>query len=197
MIWLYIFVLVQEIIHNSSHFRFIYIRAKAKTKAIFFFDVCRHCCRCSINTQIGNNGTGYKRRRFRVRSNINEPLRVLGKVGEIKFVIDIFREKNLFEPTWFAPPSKLSGRNSSCLTIVTFAGNCRILISFFVSRFHIWSILDLPPPTNVLPSLKSPKRQINICDHNTDQGMIKLITSISRYLFSRDLQNVYKKQPWT
>ena len=54
----------------------IYIRAKANVKAIFFFDVCRHCCRCSINTQIGNNVTGWKRCHFRVRfcSNINEPL---------------------------------------------------------------------------------------------------------------------------
>ena len=37
---------------------FVYIRAKANAKAIFFFDVCNHCCRCSINTQIGNNTTG-------------------------------------------------------------------------------------------------------------------------------------------
>ena len=31
---------------------FIYI--KAKTKAIFFFDLCHCCCHCSINTHIGN-----------------------------------------------------------------------------------------------------------------------------------------------
>ena len=33
---------------------FIYIRAKANVKAIFFFDICR----CSINTHNGNNATG-------------------------------------------------------------------------------------------------------------------------------------------
>ena len=37
---------------------------------IFFFDLCR----CSINTQIGNNATRWKRCRFRFHSNINEPL---------------------------------------------------------------------------------------------------------------------------
>ena len=44
-----------------SQLGFIYIRAKANAKAnakaIFFFDVYRHCCRCSINTQIGNSAT--------------------------------------------------------------------------------------------------------------------------------------------
>ena len=41
-----------------------------------FFDLCRCCCRCSINTQIGNNATRWKRCRFRfnVPSYISVPL---------------------------------------------------------------------------------------------------------------------------
>ena len=35
-----------------------------------FFYPCHCCCHRSINTQIGNNAIGWKRRRF----NINEPL---------------------------------------------------------------------------------------------------------------------------
>ena len=34
------------------------LERKRTRKRFFFFDVCRHCCRCSINTQIGNNATG-------------------------------------------------------------------------------------------------------------------------------------------
>ena len=52
----------------------IYNRAKAKTKAIFFFDLCHCCSHCSINTQIGNNATDRKRRHFSFRSSINAPL---------------------------------------------------------------------------------------------------------------------------
>ena len=43
---------------SLNHLGFIYIRAKANAKVIFFFDVCRHCCHYSVNTQIGNNTTG-------------------------------------------------------------------------------------------------------------------------------------------
>ena len=65
-------------LYNSSastvqtSLRFSYIRAKAN----FFLDLCRCCCHCNINTQIGNNVTRWKRRCFRFcfRSSINEPL---------------------------------------------------------------------------------------------------------------------------
>ena len=36
----------------SDRLVFIYTKAKADAKAIFFFNVCRCCCRCSDNTQI-------------------------------------------------------------------------------------------------------------------------------------------------
>ena len=57
---------------RMAHLRYIYTRAKAN----FFFDLFRSCCRCSINTQIVNNATDRKRRRFhfRFRSGINAPL---------------------------------------------------------------------------------------------------------------------------
>ena len=57
---------------------FLYIRANAKAKAIFFFDLLPITHRCSINTQIGNNATDWKRCRFRFhfRSNINAPLHI-------------------------------------------------------------------------------------------------------------------------
>ena len=45
-----------------------------KAKVIIFFDLLPLTHRCSINTQIGDNATDRKRRRFRVRSNINAPL---------------------------------------------------------------------------------------------------------------------------
>ena len=45
---------------------------RAKAKAIFFFDLLVLTHHCSINTQIGNNATGWKRHHF--RSNINVPL---------------------------------------------------------------------------------------------------------------------------
>ena len=48
---------------------FLYIRAKA----IIFFDLLP-LTHCSINSQIGNNATVRKRRRFRFRSHINVPL---------------------------------------------------------------------------------------------------------------------------
>ena len=51
----------------------IYIRVKAKV--IYFFDLLPLTHRCSVNTQIGNNATDRKRRRFRFCSNINAPLR--------------------------------------------------------------------------------------------------------------------------
>ena len=54
--------------------RRIYIRAKVKAKAIIFFDLLPLTHHCSINTQIGDNVTDRKRRRF--RSNINAPLEV-------------------------------------------------------------------------------------------------------------------------
>ena len=41
-----------------------------RAKSIFFINLCSCCCRCSRNTQIGNNATGWKRRRF--RCNIND-----------------------------------------------------------------------------------------------------------------------------
>ena len=58
--------MVDKVTFAGRGFRFkcIYTRAKAN----FFVDLCR----CSINTQIGNNATDRKRRR--VRSNINAPL---------------------------------------------------------------------------------------------------------------------------
>ena len=49
----------------------IYTRAKAK--AIISFDLCRCSCRRSMDTQIENNDTHWKRCRF--HSNINAPLR--------------------------------------------------------------------------------------------------------------------------
>ena len=57
--------MVDKVTFAGRGFRFkcIYTRAKAN----FFVDLCR----CSINTQIGNNATCWKRRR--VRSNINAP----------------------------------------------------------------------------------------------------------------------------
>ena len=48
----------------------IYTRAKAN----FICDLCGCCCHCSINTQIENNATGWKRCRFFFRSSINAPL---------------------------------------------------------------------------------------------------------------------------
>ena len=56
--------------------RFTYIRAHAKVKAIFFFDLLPLTHHCSISTHNGNNATDRKRRRFRIRfrSNINAPL---------------------------------------------------------------------------------------------------------------------------
>ena len=60
----------------THRLRRIYIRAKVKAKAIIFFDLLPLTHHCSINTQIGDNVTDRKRRRFRVRfrSNINAPL---------------------------------------------------------------------------------------------------------------------------
>ena len=71
---------------------FIYTRAKAK----IFFDLCRCCCRCSINTQIGNNTTGLKWHRF--RCSINEPLssvhtcRLLARfIKTARFCLELFK----------------------------------------------------------------------------------------------------------
>ena len=54
----------------------IYIRAKAKAKAIFFVDLLQLTHRCGINTQetmqIGNK-TDRKQYRFRFRFDINAP----------------------------------------------------------------------------------------------------------------------------
>ena len=57
----------------DRHLGFLYIRAKVKAKAIFFFDLLPLTHRCSINTQVGNNATDWKRHRFRFPSNINAP----------------------------------------------------------------------------------------------------------------------------
>ena len=62
----------QKITGPDSPIGFLYIRAKAKVKAIIFFDLLPLTHHCSINTQIGDNVTDRKRRRF--RSNINAPL---------------------------------------------------------------------------------------------------------------------------
>ena len=66
---------------------FIYIRANAKAKAIFFFDLLPLACCCSVNTQIGNNATDWKRCRF--RSNINAPLRFDGDVDAVDANADV------------------------------------------------------------------------------------------------------------
>ena len=54
-----------------SSLGFLYIRVKAK----IFFDRLLLTRRCSTNTLIENNATGWNRRRFRFRFNINAPLR--------------------------------------------------------------------------------------------------------------------------
>ena len=57
---------------SDSDLGFIYIGVQAKAK--FFFDLSHSYCRFSINTQTGNNAIGRKRRRFRFRGSIDEPL---------------------------------------------------------------------------------------------------------------------------
>ena len=56
---------------------YIRVRVKVKAKAIIFFDLLLPTHRCSMNTQIGNSATDWKRCRFRFhfRSNINAPLK--------------------------------------------------------------------------------------------------------------------------
>ena len=55
---------------QKSLLRCLYIRAKVKVIVFFNLLPLKHCC--IINTQIGNNATGWKRHRF--RCNINAPL---------------------------------------------------------------------------------------------------------------------------
>ena len=56
-----------------------YIYTRAKVRAIFFFDLCRCCCHCSIKTQTENNATDWKRCHFRFRfySSINASLHLI------------------------------------------------------------------------------------------------------------------------
>ena len=77
------------LLYICAYNRFIYIRAKA----MFFFDLCRCCCCCSINTQIGNNATGWKRRRFHLLfcSNLNEPHEFLYIKAKAKIIFSFDR----------------------------------------------------------------------------------------------------------
>ena len=69
----------------------IYIRAKEN--AIFFFDLLPLTHRCIINTQIGNNATNCKWRRF--RSSINAPLRFIYTAQS--FFMTIFLDRSIIE----------------------------------------------------------------------------------------------------
>ena len=44
---------------------FIYIRAEAEAKAIFFFDLCRCCCRFNVNRKLDSLCSEWKRLHFR------------------------------------------------------------------------------------------------------------------------------------
>ena len=52
--------------HCKRTLRVYLYKSESECESDFFFAVYRHCYRCSINTQIGNNVTGWKWRRFRV-----------------------------------------------------------------------------------------------------------------------------------
>ena len=61
-----------------------------KSESNFFFDLLFPEHRCSVNAQIGNNATDWKRRRF--RSNINVPLHIKTIESKLKSHINIFQE---------------------------------------------------------------------------------------------------------
>ena len=122
----------------------IYMTAKAQVKAIFFFDICCCCCHCSINTQIGNNVTCRKRHcfRFRVRSNINAPLRgwIISTWNvTIKTYVPFYKPNlNTKSKRWQNKPSHFSHTKK-----IVSCGSCTAKLRVWVAQLssgegHLW-----------------------------------------------------------
>lgn len=77
--------------------------------------------------------------------------------------------------TWLAPPSKRSGRNSSCRTVRTCVGIWITRTSCLLSRHHRWSRLERPPAARLLPSLPAHVRSLEF--HRAASFLFLFLTS--------------------